>query len=71
MRVVSLIAGLFGLGFVGIAIAQFVQYGRLKKVAGTNTALTAATLQVMYLADRAFDHGADTDGPRVRDGVQA
>jgi hypothetical protein len=77
VRVVSLIAGLFGLGFVGIAIAQFVQYGRLKKVAGTNTALTATTLQVMYLAiallimglilavlgfATAFKHGGDAEG---------
>jgi hypothetical protein len=50
VRVVSLLSGVLGLGFVGISIALFVQYGRLKKLGGTDVALKAAMQQVMYLA---------------------
>ena len=50
MRLVSLLSGVLGLGFVGISIALFVQYGRLKKLGGTDAALKVVTQQVMYLA---------------------
>lgn len=50
MRIASLISGLLGLGFVGISIALFVQYGRLKKLAGTNASIATTAQQVMYLA---------------------
>jgi hypothetical protein len=50
VRVVSLLSGVLGLGFVRISIALFVQYGRLKKLGGTVPALKVMAQQVMYLA---------------------